>query len=116
VSPQLNHLPVTVSVSGILGVVFWDNGFMSAQRQPSGLRAPGKRLWSAVVESFVLNAAEVAMLEQACRTADELDRLERAVRALPELTSTGSTSQVNRIRCWRRCVLTGCCWSGLPRL
>ncbi len=34
------------------------------------------------------------MLEQACRTADELDRLERAVRALPDLTTTGSTGQL----------------------
>jgi len=67
---------------------------MSAQSLPTGLRAPGKRLWSAVVESFVLNAAELALLEQACRTADELDRLERAVRGLPELTSTGSTGQL----------------------
>jgi hypothetical protein len=40
-----------------------------------------------------LNAGEFAMLEQACRTADELDRLERAVRALPSLITTGSTGQ-----------------------
>ena len=33
------------------------------------------------------------MLEQACRTADELDRLERAVRALPSLVVEGSTGQ-----------------------
>jgi hypothetical protein len=42
----------------------------------------------------VLTAAEVEMLGQACRTADELDRLERAVRVLPELTTTGSTGQL----------------------
>jgi hypothetical protein len=34
------------------------------------------------------------MLEQACRTSDELDRLERAVRALPDLVTTGSTGQL----------------------
>ena len=67
---------------------------MSAQRPPSGLKTSGKRLWVAVAESFVLNPGELAMLEQACRTADELDRLERAVRALPELTTAGSTGQV----------------------
>jgi hypothetical protein len=85
---------VFISVSVILKVVFWDNACMSAQRPPSGLRTAGKRLWAAVVESFVLNPAEVAMLEQACRTVDELDRLERAVRSLPELTATGSTGQL----------------------
>src|SRR5215211_106993 len=39
----------------------------------------GKRLWAAVVEKYVLTAAEMANLGEACRTADELDRLERAV-------------------------------------
>lgn len=63
-------------------------------RPPAGLRTPGKRLWVAVVGKYVLTAAEVEMLGQACRTTDELDRLERAVRVLPELTTTGSTGQV----------------------
>ena len=67
---------------------------MSAQSLPSGLRAAGKRLWAAVAESFVLNPGELAVLEQACRTADELDRLERAVRQLDSLTTTGSTGQI----------------------
>jgi hypothetical protein len=62
-------------------------------RPPAGLKAPGKRLWSAVAGLYVLTPAEVEMLGQACRTADELDRLERAVRALPDLTTTGSTGQ-----------------------
>src|SRR5215203_5208982 len=63
-------------------------------KAPAGLMAAGKRLWAAVAESFVLNAGEFAMLEQACRTADELARLEKAVRGLPELTTTGSTGQI----------------------
>jgi hypothetical protein len=63
-------------------------------RPPNGLRAPGKRLWASVADQYVLTAAEVEMLDQSCRTADELDRLERAVRALPELTTTGSTGQL----------------------
>jgi len=67
---------------------------MSDQRPPSGLKASGKRLWLSVADRYVLTAAEVEMLGQACRTADELDRLERAVRALPELTTAGSTGQI----------------------
>jgi hypothetical protein len=63
-------------------------------KPPTGLRAPGRRLWVSVAERYVLTAAEVEMLGQACRTADELDRLERAVRALPELTTRGSTGQL----------------------
>jgi hypothetical protein len=42
---------------------------------------------------YVLTAAEVEMLGQACRTCDELDRLEKAVRSLPELTVQGSMGQ-----------------------
>ena len=68
-------------------------------RPPSGLKSPGHRLWAAVAESFVLNAGELAMLEQACRTADELDRLEKAVRALPNLITTGSTGQLKPHPC-----------------
>jgi hypothetical protein len=60
---------------------------------PSGLKARGRRLWLSVVGKY-LTAAEVEMLGQACRTADELDRLERAVRKLLDLTTTGSTGQL----------------------
>src|SRR5215203_588347 len=67
---------------------------MSDHRPPSGLKASGKRLWLSVFDRYVLTAADVEMLGQACRTADELDRLERAVRALPELTTAGSTGQI----------------------
>ena len=63
-------------------------------KPPTGLRAPGRRLCLSVAERYVLTAAELEMLGQACRTADELDRLERAVRALPDLTTTGSTGQI----------------------
>jgi hypothetical protein len=62
-------------------------------KAPTGLRAPGKALWAAVVGKYVLTAGELEVLRQAVRTADEVDRLERAVRALPELTTVGSTGQ-----------------------
>ena len=62
-------------------------------KPPTGLKAPGKRLWAAVATKYVLTPAELEMLSQACRTADELDRLERAVRQLAELTVRGSTGQ-----------------------
>jgi hypothetical protein len=62
-------------------------------KPPAGLRSPGRRLWLSVADLYVLTAAEVEMLGQACRTADELDRLEKAVRRLSELTVRGSTGQ-----------------------
>lgn len=67
---------------------------MSDQTPPSGLKASGRRLWTAVVGPYVLTPAELANLAEACRTADELDRLEKAGRALPELTTRGSTGQL----------------------
>jgi hypothetical protein len=63
-------------------------------RPPTGLKAPGRKLWAAVVRPYVLTPAELAMLGEACRTAGELDRLEKAVRALPDLVTTGSTGQL----------------------
>jgi hypothetical protein len=63
-------------------------------KPPTGLKGPGRKLWTAVAGSYILTASEVEMLRQAARTADELDRLERAVRALPDLVTTGSTGQL----------------------
>jgi hypothetical protein len=67
---------------------------MSEQNLPSGLGCSGMRLWEAAAELYEMNPGEIALLEQVCRTADELDRLESAVQGLPELTTTGSTGQV----------------------
>jgi hypothetical protein len=54
------------------------NHKVKAPTGPEG--GQGKRLWLSVADRYVLTAAELGMLSQACRTADELDRLERAVR------------------------------------
>jgi hypothetical protein len=56
---------------------------MSEIRPPAGLEASGEHLWNSVVEVYLLTPAELAMLEQAYRAADELERLEQAVRELP---------------------------------
>jgi hypothetical protein len=63
-------------------------------KAPTGLRAPGRRLWAEVVGPYILTPAELGVLTEACRTSDELDRLERELRALPTLTTTGSTGQL----------------------
>jgi hypothetical protein len=47
---------------------------------PRGLVEPGVRLWTSVAASFVLNAGEIEILRQACRTSDEIVLLEAALR------------------------------------
>ena len=38
-------------------------------KSPDGLEAAGRRLWDSVAASFVLNAGELEILRQACRTS-----------------------------------------------
>ncbi|GGP98313.1 hypothetical protein BKA00_005825 [Actinomadura coerulea] len=60
---------------------------------PAGLGEAGAALWADVVEVFELETAERRTLEQACRTADELERLAEQLRAEP-LVVPGSMGQV----------------------
>lgn len=53
---------------------------MTDTRAPAGLRAHGRRLWAAVVEQYELAEHERALLVEACRTLDLLDRLDAEVR------------------------------------
>ena len=49
-------------------------------KPPDGLEAAGRRQWDSVAASFVLNAGEVEVLRQACRTSDEIVLLEAELR------------------------------------
>jgi hypothetical protein len=66
---------------------------MPELKPPTGLRAPGKRLWAAVTSNYVLTPTELETLRQACGTADEVNRLEKALKSLEDLTVLGSTGQ-----------------------
>jgi hypothetical protein len=73
------------------------NGRMAVKprrpRPPSGLDPAGKALWSAVLGHYELSPGEQAILGQACRVADVLERLDGDVRAA-ELTVAGSMGQL----------------------
>lgn len=56
---------------------------------PTGAGAAGRRLWSSVVEPFDLDEHELALLRQACRTADLLDKLDAEVRRDGPMVGSG---------------------------
>lgn len=52
----------------------------TADKAPSGLKAPGRRLWASVVEEYDLEEHERALLVEAVRTVDLLAELDNLVR------------------------------------
>ncbi len=50
-------------------------------RAPAGLSSRGQRFWRDTLAEFDLTDAELAILTEACRTLDDLDRLAGAVAA-----------------------------------
>lgn len=64
-------------------------------RAPRGLDRAGKELWKSIhaVFDFTDEPSRVAILEQACRTRDEIARLEAAMDGQP-YTVLGSAKQV----------------------
>jgi len=59
---------------------------------PKDLQGPGRALWRSILEDYDLSKPEMALLREACRTADELEVLRSAVLAA-EVVSEGSTGQ-----------------------
>lgn len=59
---------------------------------PSGLNLAGRGFWRAVVGEFELNAAELVLLGEACRTVDILAAVAAAMDGVP-LTVAGSMGQ-----------------------
>jgi hypothetical protein len=63
---------------------------MTKPRMPSRLGDAGRRLWKAVVGEFDLHEHELAVLRQACHTADHCDRLEQQLATSDALTTTAA--------------------------
>jgi hypothetical protein len=57
-------------------------------KPPSGLRAPGRRLWEAIAGQYELDEHEVALLVETVRTVDLCEKLEERVRADGPLVDT----------------------------
>jgi hypothetical protein len=63
---------------------------------PKGLGPPGRALWRALNAEFVFAGAELHLLTEAARTADELDRLSAAlVDAAPLVPGSAGQDQAN---------------------
>lgn len=61
---------------------------MSKPKAPQGLRAPGRRLWDAVLGEYELEEHEMALLVEAVRTVDLLELLDAEVRRDGPLVSS----------------------------
>lgn len=59
-----------------------------APTAPPGLDAPGRRLWRDVLAEFELSAAELAVLETACRALDRMRAAEKMI-AVEGITTPG---------------------------
>src|SRR5215210_1394008 len=60
---------------------------------PKGLRAGGRRLWKETMARYELGEHELLVLQEACRTADRLDRLAAEAATAP-LTVTNAKGDV----------------------
>lgn len=69
---------------------------MTAKRPfPAGLRAPGKRLWTSIVDEFELDEHELAVLVEAVRTVDVLDVLDARIRRDGPVVSSPQGDKAN---------------------
>lgn len=64
----------------------------TARRSPTGLGKAGRSLWRDVMDSYELSPVEKALLAQACKVVDLLDRADGEL-ADADLTVLGSTGQ-----------------------
>lgn len=61
---------------------------MATEKPPAGLKAPGRRLWRAVLSDFDLERHELDLLGRACVVLDALTELTERVRADGTIVST----------------------------
>lgn len=62
---------------------------MTLPTPPPGMKAPGRALWDHVLAELELDPHELAVLGDACRTADVIRDLDREVRRLGPMVEGG---------------------------
>jgi len=64
----------------------------AAKPAPRDLKASGKALWRTIIQTYVLDPAEVVLLHQLCRAVDVLDRIAADLSEMG-VTTMGSQGQ-----------------------
>lgn len=67
---------------------------MTVSKAPAGLKVSGRRLWRSVVDEFELDEHELALLLQAARCVDRLDRLAEHAADAPLVVTNSRGDQV----------------------
>lgn len=62
---------------------------MTSSKTPRGLSTAGRRLWADVVARYELEAHELLLLEQSCRTADLVAELQTRIDADGAVLASG---------------------------
>jgi hypothetical protein len=88
-TPETNENPNT----GQIGLILMPHNDIA--KPPSGTRASGRRLWASIVTVYELEEHELALLREAVRTVDTLDRLDAVVRADGGMIDTPSGVKVH---------------------
>jgi hypothetical protein len=65
-----------------------------SHRAPAGLSPVAKKLWKAVTEGLRMRPDELATLDAACRTADQIAALEAVVAASPPMIPGSKAQEV----------------------
>lgn len=68
---------------------------MGVPRAPRALKSSGRRLWNQVMEEFELGQHEAAVLLQACRIVDVLDRLQAVIDAEEVVVTSPQGTKTN---------------------
>ena len=80
---------------GLASTGFWVLTEFIVSPTPRGLRAAGRRLWSGLLDDYVLNESATAVLAEAAHTVDLLADLRQEVAATPSVIDSAQGVRVH---------------------